>query len=161
MITSFMLNVFLAVVYVALLGRVTFLDFAIGFLISFVVVTIINRVTGGGKYFGRLVAITKFVGYFVVILVKANLQVAWEVITPGFNFTPRILRYPVHGLTDAEVTALASAITLTPGTLSADFDEHTRTLYIHCMYGQDRDAALAELDALRDRLIEEVFDDPA
>ncbi len=161
MISSFMLNLLLAVIYVALLGHVSFLDFAIGFLIGFVIVSLINRVTGSGQYLGRLLAITCFAGHFLVILTKANLQVAWEVITPGFTFTPRIVRYPTGDLNDAKVTALANAITLTPGTLSADFDEHTRTLYIHCMYARDRDAAIAELDDLRDRLIREVFNDPA
>ena len=70
---------------------------------------------------------------------------------------PRIIRYPVTGLSHTQMTTLASAITLTPGTLSADVDEAGQTLYIHCMYAHDRDAAVADLDELRDRLMREVF----
>ncbi|MEM7576991.1 MAG: Na+/H+ antiporter subunit E [Planctomycetota bacterium] len=160
MINSFLLNVFLSVVYCALLGRVTFLDFLTGFLIGFVIISLINRVTGGGQYLGRIWAVACFGLYFLAILIKANVQVAWEVITPGLDFQPRVVRYPVPELTDVQITVLANAITLTPGTLSADIDERTRTLYVHCMYGSDRDAAIADLDDLKFRLLREVFDEP-
>lgn len=158
MIPSFMLNLLLAVVYVALLGEVAFFDFAIGFVIGFVIVSLINRTRDSVSYPGRCLALLRFAGYFLVILTKANLQVAWEIITPGFTFKPRIVRYPVDDLNDIEITTLANAITLTPGTLSADVDDEGKNLYIHCMYAGDRDAAIAELDALRHRLLREVFD---
>lgn len=160
MINSFLLNVFLSVVYCALLGRVTFLDFSMGFAIGFVIISLINRVTGDGQYLGRIIAVARFGLYFLAILIKANVQVAWEVITPGLDFRPRVVRYPVPELTDVQITVLANAITLTPGTLSADIDEATRTLYIHCMYGSDRDASIADLDDLKHRLLREVFDEP-
>lgn len=161
MISSFLLNVFLAVVYVALVGRVTALDFAFGFVIGFVIVVLINRVAGSGRYLGRIFTVLRFGGYFLRVLVKANLQVAWEVVTPGLNFVPRVVRYPVPELTDVQITVLANAITLTPGTLSADFHEPTRTLYVHCMYGRVRAAAVADLDDLKRRLLREVFDESA
>ena len=82
---------------------------------------------------------------------------AWEIVTPGLRMTPRIIRYDVADLTPVEVTTLANAITLTPGTLTMDVDERGDTLYIHCMYADDRDAAVAELDDLRRRLMEGVF----
>ena len=93
----------------------------------------------------------------MTILVKANLEVAWEIITPGFGMEPRILRYSVAGLSDVEVTTLANAITLTPGTLSADLSEDGETLFIHAMYARDRDQALAAVDQLRHWLLREVF----
>ncbi len=158
MINSFLLNVFLAVVYTALLGRVTFLDFAVGFLIGFGIINLVDRATGSGQYLRRIAELSRFAAYFAAILIKSNLQVAREVLSPGLNFTPRVVRYPVAELTDTQVTVLANAITLTPGTLSADFDETTRTLYIHCMYGKDRAAAIAGLDDFKRRLMREVFD---
>ncbi|MEM1098267.1 MAG: Na+/H+ antiporter subunit E [Planctomycetota bacterium] len=161
MINSFLLNVFLSVVYCALLGRVTFLDFVSGFAIGFVIISLINRVTGNNQYLGRIWSVLRFGTYFLAILVKANAQVAWEVITPGLAFRPRVVRYPVPELDDVQITVLANAITLTPGTLSADIDEASRTLYVHCMWGGDRDEAIADLDNLRDRLLREVFDEPA
>ncbi len=152
----FLLNLFLAALYVAMQGSVTLLDAIAGLVIGGLITGLLARATGGG-YFARLWALIRFTGYFHYILVKANLQVAWEIVTPGFTMTPRIIRYDVAGLTPGQLTALANAITLTPGTLSADVSESGDTLYIHCMYAADRGAAVAEIDALRERLMREVY----
>jgi multicomponent Na+:H+ antiporter subunit E len=94
----------------------------------------------------------------MTILFKANLQVAREVITPGLGMSPRIIAYPVAGMTDGQITTFSNALTLTPDTLTTDVAEDGRTLYIHCMYAEDRDRAVAELDELRDRIMREVFE---
>ena len=157
MINPFLLNLFLAIVYVALLGSVTFLDFVIGFLVGMGLMVLLNHATGGPSYLHRLWRLLRFGGYFTRILIRANLQVASEILTPGLTCRPCIIRYPVDGLTAGQLTTLANAITLTPGTLSADHDEERQMLYIHCMYGQDRHAAVAEINELRHRLLHDVF----
>ena len=158
MITSFLLNVFLAVTYCALVGRTDFFDFLVGFAIGFGILALVDRKRKEGRYVGRLTRLIGFAAYFLAILVKANVAVAIEVITPGFGFQPRVVRFPVDGLTDIQVAVLANAITLTPGTLSADIDEDRQMLYVHCMYAADRDAAVAELEQLKRKLMREVFD---
>ena len=158
MINKFLLNLFLMVVYMALAGEVSFLSAVAGFVIGALILTMVGYAEGRGGYLRRVWGLVKFGVYFLYILVKANLQVAREVVTPGFSMRPRILRYPVEGLTPVELTTLASAITLTPGTLSADVNEDGTVLYIHAMYAQDRAAAIAELDQLRRWLLREVFD---
>lgn len=158
MINKFLLNLFLAVAYVALTGDVTLLNALGGFLIGMGIVTLMGHAIGQHGYVRRILGLVKFAVYFMYILVKANLIVAWEIITPQFNMTPRIIRYPVDGLTEIEVTTLANAITLTPGTLSADIDDEGKLLYIHCMYADDRQSAVADLDELRHWLLREVFD---
>lgn len=158
MINKFLLNLFLMAVYVALSGEVTFLSALSGFLIGAFIVTMIGRGTGRGGYAHRVWGVFRFGLYFIYILAKANVEVAREILTPGFSMSPRIIRYPVEGLTPVEVTTLANAISLTPGTLSADITDDGKTLYIHCMYAEDRDEAVAALDELRFWLMREVFD---
>ena len=158
MINKFLLNLFLAAVYVILTGSLSFLNALLGFAIGFFIMAVIDRTTGRAVYVRRVWGMLRFAGYFLWILIKANLEVALEIMTPGFKMTPRIIRYPVDGLTAAEVTTLANAITLTPGTLSADIDDAGQTLYIHCMYAKDREQAVAGLDELRHALLREVFD---
>ncbi|MEM6756150.1 MAG: Na+/H+ antiporter subunit E [Planctomycetota bacterium] len=168
MISRFMLNLFLAVMYVMLSGSVSFLSLLTGFVIGMLIVTLLGRAgvlgprRGTRTYLGRAWGVVKFGAYFLYILVKANLGVAWEILTPGFSMSPRIVRYPVESLSDVQTTVLANAITLTPGTLSADISDDGSTLYVHCMYAADRDAAVADLDELRCWLLREVFDaDPS
>ena len=169
MLRTFMLNVFLAVLYAGLVGSAQPLDFLIGFAIGFCVIALVQRVAGPGAdrgtYLHRVWELVKFSAYFMKILIEANLQVAWTVVTPGMDAAPRFIRYPVGDLSDAEVTTLANAITLTPGTLSIDLceprpgDPPGHVLLVHAMYAQDREAAVAELDELTRRMREEVFDD--
>ncbi|MEM6505352.1 MAG: Na+/H+ antiporter subunit E, partial [Planctomycetota bacterium] len=52
---------------------------------------------------------------------------------------------------------LANAITLTPGTLSADINDAGDTLYIHAMYAEAKKDATRDLDELRDKLLRLVF----
>ena len=160
MLYYFLLNLVLAGLYVALWDEVSFLNLLIGFLIGFAILVVVSKAWGDAderSYGHRMLGLVRFLGYFIYILIKANLQVAWEIVTPGYLMHPRIIRYPVQGLTHTQMTTLASAITLTPGTLSADVDEAGEMLYIHCMYARDRHAAVRDLDELRNRLMREVF----
>jgi multicomponent Na+:H+ antiporter subunit E len=158
MIQLFLMNLFLAAVYVVLTDDLSALNLLAGFVIGALVVTVYARVTHRPSYLGKIGRLLKFTGYFLRILTKANLQVAWEIITPGFTMSPRIIQYPVADLSPVQITTLANAITLTPGTLTVDVDEAGQYLHIHCMYAADRDAAVAEIDELKSRLVWEVFE---
>ena len=69
------------------------------------------------------------IGPFFVALAKANLDVAYRVITGKID--PGIVRITPGLKTDLGITMLANSITLTPGTLSVDIDEDTNDLYVH------------------------------
>lgn len=176
MMIRLLLNCAFTLLWLLLWQSSSFLNGVLGFVISALIITLASRVIGSVQppeqttpttvqrpgvpvvgYALRLVNVLRFLVFFLYILVKANLDVAWEIITPGFRMKPRMLRYPVAGLTRAQVTTLANAITLTPGTLSADIDEAGENLYIHAMYAERRGDAIADLDALRHRLLWLVF----
>lgn len=69
------------------------------------------------------------VGPFFVAMAKANIDVAYRVITGKIN--PGIVKISPDLKTDLGITMLANSITLTPGTLSVDIDEDNNNLYIH------------------------------
>jgi multicomponent Na+:H+ antiporter subunit E len=68
-------------------------------------------------------------GPFFVELTKANLDVAYRVIT--MKIRPGIIRVHSGLKTDLGIFMLANSITLTPGTLSVGIDEGTNDLFIH------------------------------
>jgi multicomponent Na+:H+ antiporter subunit E len=70
-----------------------------------------------------------FFGVFLPAMAKANVDVAYRVITGRIN--PGIVRIAPNLNTDASLTMLANSITLTPGTLSVDVDEERNDLYVH------------------------------
>jgi len=67
-------------------------------------------------------------GPFFFAMAKANLDVAYRVITGKIN--PGIVKISTGLRTDLGTTMLANSITLTPGTLTVDVDENNN-LYIH------------------------------
>lgn len=69
------------------------------------------------------------VGPFFAELTKANLDVAYRVITGRIR--PGIVRVKSGMKTDVGTLMLANSITLTPGTLTVEVDEETNDLYVH------------------------------
>lgn len=70
-----------------------------------------------------------FIGPFFWAMAKANIDVAYRVITGRIN--PGIVKISPGLKTDLGITLLADSITLTPGTLSVDIDEKNNDLYVH------------------------------
>jgi multicomponent Na+:H+ antiporter subunit E len=62
-------------------------------------------------------------------MVKANLSVAWLVITGRIR--PGIVRVPVDLDNDAQYTIMSNSITLTPGTLTIEACPKEKALYVH------------------------------
>jgi multicomponent Na+:H+ antiporter subunit E len=69
------------------------------------------------------------VGPFFIEVTKANLDVAYRVITGRIR--PGIIRVKSDLKTDLGIFMLANSITLTPGTITVDIDEKTHDLYVH------------------------------
>lgn len=152
-----MLNLLLSVVWCALTASFSAWNFIGGLLVGALVVEMYTRALRGEAYLGRGARLLGFSLYFLKILFIANVQVAWECITPQMSMRPRVVRYPIGGLGDVERTTLANAITLTPGTLVVDISPDNNWLYVHCMYAKDKAAALRSLDELALRVRKGVF----
>jgi multicomponent Na+:H+ antiporter subunit E len=91
---------------------------------------------------------------FLLELIKANLRVAYEVLTPGFSMRAAIIEVPTRTRSSLEAVLLANAISLTPGTLTLEVDEDTRTLYVHALYVPSREEFLADIARLEDLLLD-------
>lgn len=75
-------------------------------------------------------------GPFFLAMAKANLDVAYRVITGKIR--PGIVRLHPNLKSDLGLAMLANSITLTPGTLSVEINE-ARNLYVHWIFVQSKD----------------------
>ena len=130
----FLANLLLTFIWVALTGSFELANVLFGFLLSFFILFIITRGSRKARYFRMVPRVISFFLFFIYELIKANLQVAWEMATPKFHMTPGIVGVPLDVKSDAEITLLANLITLTPGTLSLDISEDKKVLYVYSMY---------------------------
>ncbi len=133
------MNIMLTFVWVALTGNFDLINFLFGFLLSFGIMWLISRSSGDTRYFTLMLKVIAFIGFFLKELIKANIQVAYDVITPRFHMTPGIVRLPLDAKTSVEITLLANLISLTPGTLSIDVSDDQKVLYVHSMYISDKE----------------------
>ncbi|MEX2350377.1 MAG: Na+/H+ antiporter subunit E [Flavobacteriaceae bacterium] len=135
----FLSNILLTLIWVALTGSFVLLNFIFGFILSFLILWVITTGSGESKYFKILPKTIAFILFFLYELIKANLQVAYDVITPKFYMKPGIIKVPLDAKSDLEITLLANLISLTPGTLSLDVSNDKKVLYVHGMYVSDKE----------------------
>jgi multicomponent Na+:H+ antiporter subunit E len=89
---------------------------------------------GRGTTRFRLHYALDFALYFLVMFLKANVQVALAVIHPERVKTRRaIVAVPVVGASDLVLVLLANAVTLTPGTFVIEIDRDPACLYVHVL----------------------------
>lgn len=151
----FLSNILLTFIWVALTGNFTFGNTLFGFILSFFILKMVTRGRREAKYFRIVPKVIAFIFFFLYELVKANLQVAYEVMTPNFNMTPGIIKIPLDAETDLEITFLANMISLTPGTLSIDVSTDKKVLYVHSMYIKDKENFILSIkNGFEKRLLE-------
>jgi len=117
-----------------ILGLWSYIELAFGVLLSLIVGFIARTVFVKKSYrmlnpVRWLLFLGYLIGPFFFALTKANLDVAYRIITGRIN--PGIVKISPGLSTNLGVTMLANSITLTPGTLCVDIDEETNDLYVH------------------------------
>ncbi|CAM4310790.1 Na+/H+ antiporter subunit E [Gillisia limnaea] len=151
----FLSNILLTFIWVALTGNFEIPNYLFGFAVSFFILRIITQGRTDAKYFRIVPKVIAFIFFFLYELLKSNLQVAYEVMTPTFNMTPGIVKVPLEASTDLEISFLANLISLTPGTLSLDVSTDKKVLYVHSMYIKDRESFIAGIkNGFEKRLLE-------
>lgn len=131
---TFLMNIILALAWALLTGEVNFVNMVQGFVIGYIILYVLRGALGTRKYFRRIPKIISFILFFLKELVKSNLIVAYDILTPTDYMRPGIIELELDAETDIEITLLANLITLTPGTLSIDISEDRKKLYVHSMY---------------------------
>lgn len=140
----FAANVMLAILWAALIGPFSPTNVGFGFLIGYVMLSLIFR--GRSSYTGMVPAVIALCMFTISALVVANLRVAYYTVTPLRPLRPAILRVPLEeNMSDTEITLLSLLITLTPGTLTLDVAPDRTAIFVHFMHVDNPDAAIHEI----------------
>lgn len=83
--------------------------------------------------------------FFLMELVKANIQVVYAVFRPNRELKPAIIKIPLEVKTDLGISFLANMITLTPGTLTLDVSSDRRFLFVHVLNTDDIQKTIEEI----------------
>ncbi len=139
-------NVLLALMWSLMIGSFTPANFLVGFVLGYIVLRLASLRGNRSPYFRKVGTTISLVIYFVIEMIKANVQMAIWTLTPLGKLRPAIVGIPLEeGMSDLELTTLANVITLTPGTLSLDISEDRSMLFVHFMHVDDPEAAIRDV----------------
>lgn len=153
------LHLVLALAWVVLSDEVNLKNLVIGYVVGGIVLWFYQRTRGESLYLTRVWSAFKLFLLLLYEQVKSNIEVASLVLSPRLSIRPGIVAVPLEVETDAEITAVANMITLTPGTLSVDVTEDRKTLFVHVINLDDPNTepqALLKTKARFERLVAEV-----
>ncbi len=150
-----LINICLALVWAAMIGKMTFGNLFVGFALGYVILLFQQEMIGESSYYKKVNQFISFLVYFLKEMIVASIRVAHDTITWKSYARPGIIGLPLDAKTDFEITLLSITISLTPGTLSLDISDDRKTLYVHAMFVDDADALRNEIKlGLERRLLE-------
>jgi len=150
----FLLNLLLAISWMALTGQFDPLNFAIGFLLAYFMLRLVQNPLGSNAYFRRIELLVRFTLFYLKELFLANFRVALTVLSPKINISPAIVAVPLDSRSELSITLLANLITLTPGTLTLDISTDRDVMYVHTMHADDLNQFRMSIKELERRVLE-------
>ena len=155
MMMSFVFNLLLAFLWAILFQTHDIQGLVIGFLVGFGLLSLFE-----GGYGRRGSYLFIFLVNLIWQVIVSSVELAWTLVQPTLRVKPGIVAIPLDVTRDFQIAALASAITLTPGTLSVDVgrDEATgrRVLFVHTVFLDDPQALRDQIKGSFERHILEI-----
>jgi multicomponent Na+:H+ antiporter subunit E len=82
---------------------------------------------------------------FIREAVVSSLDVTYRVLAPSQPIEPEVILIPLRVRTDLGVTTIANSITMTPGSLTLDYDSEENALYVHVIDGSHPEDIVAPI----------------
>ena len=106
----------------------------------------------------RPVALLRYLLIFLYDIVRGSFLVAYLILKGPTRLHPAFVEVPVELKPDLAISLLANTISLTPGTVSAWLSEDKRTLIVHTLDTDDRDALVAEIKQRYEAPLKMIFE---
>lgn len=132
-------------------------ELLLGGVIAIIVAWVFRRMYQGHADLTRGLAVLPhailYIGSFLKELVVANVDVVYRVLHPSMPIEPVVIYLPLRVERPTAVSTIANSISLTPGTLSMDYDETENALYVHTIDGSDPDGVVEPIRRWEDMLL--------
>ena len=120
-------------------------NFLMALVLAIVMPLIAARLEREFARMGQLRHIPGLVVHLLCDILRANLTVARQVLGPRDRLQSQFIWVPLDLTNIHGISALASIITLTPGTVTYELSPDRRHLLIHCLSTEDPEALIAEI----------------
>ncbi len=137
----------LVLIWVSLWGDLSVANVLSGLALALAIVAVFGG-RSGGQLIVRPLPALRFALYFLRKLVESTVVVARAVITPREGVHTGVVAVPLAGCSDAVVTLIADAISLTPGTLTIEVRRDPPILFVHALDVRDVSGVQADIRRL-------------
>lgn len=126
-------------------------------ILALLIPQVAQRLEREFAYIGSLKPLPKLVMVMLYDIVRSNINVAKLVLGPRERIHPGWVWVPLDLTNIHGITALASLITLTPGTVSAELSDDRRYLLVHALDLKDGEGLIKEIKARYEAPLKEIF----
>jgi multicomponent Na+:H+ antiporter subunit E len=147
----------LSAIWIGVTARVNAESFAVGFVVSALIVSLIGTRERATAQLSRLprqlLSLIVYTILSFIEITRSSFDVARRVLDPKLPLKPGIIAVPTQDEAQDELIAALSAhaITITPGQLAVEFDG-AKVMYIHCLDIESAATAEREQAARLERL---------
>lgn len=105
----------------------------------------------------KIIKLIGFSGFYILEVIKSNLIIAYDALTPTHKMKPGILEIPLDLKSDKEILIFSNLMTMTPGTMTIALSEDKTKLFVHAMYIDDPEKLKMEIKEKFEKRIAELF----
>jgi len=97
----------------------------------------------------KMTAFVSFFLYYAVQLIKSNLYISWEIITPKMYVNPGFVRIPVFLNSDFGLLIFSNLLTMIPGSLVVDISEDKKSMLVHVLYSDEEAKIIKQISEIQ------------
>lgn len=153
-----LLSLSMLVVWLLLNNTISFGHFLLGGFLAWFIPYITQSFWVQSIQLRRPLLAVRFVLKVLMDIVIANWLVAKMILESPKKLQPAFMVLPLDLEQDFTITLLANTISLTPGTVSADFNIEGHYLLVHALHVDDPEAAVAQIKQRYEAPLKEIFE---
>lgn len=152
------LSILLLVVWLLLVRSYAFGQWVLGGSLAILIPLLTHRFWDARPRIAKPFALLRFVLRVLGDIVVANFEVAYLIANPWRRMKPHFIEYPLMLEDRFTITLLASTISLTPGTVSANLRLDGKSLLIHALEVDDEEALICQIRERYERPLKEIYE---
>ncbi|WP_445619256.1 Na+/H+ antiporter subunit E [Kushneria sp. Sum13] len=152
------LSSILTMVWIMLSDIITYGSVIMGVILGIAIPLMTQRFWDAQPVVKKPLLLLRYTLRVMLDILMANLEVAWLISRPWRRPRPAFIEYPLTLKRDFSITLLASTISLTPGTISANLRLDGRSLLIHVLDTDDEQAIIDEIYNRYERPLMEIYE---
>ena len=152
-----LLSLSLLLIWLLLVNQVSVGHLLLGAFLGWAIALLTRMFWIDARPVAHPVKLLRFLLLVLLDIVRANIEVAQRILGPQASLRPGFVVVPLDLRDELALIMLASIISLTPGTVSADLSDDRRRLLLHCLDVDDPAALVAEVKARYEAPLLEIF----